>query len=107
MFAPGISRLVFARLGRQWPVVRAFFLKKSEARNSSPGIIQRDTAATEAGPPNTPKNAKKIRSGGWKPHFFNSLFFGVIMRVWRIICLSEKFGQADKILRDSVALRMP
>jgi len=66
MFAPGISRLVFARLGRQWPVVRAFFLKKSEARNSSPGIIQRDTAATEVGPPNTPKNAKKIRSSGWE-----------------------------------------
>ena len=37
MFAPGIARPVSARVGRQWPAVRIYFLKKGAARNSRPG----------------------------------------------------------------------
>src|SRR5437016_6301990 len=37
MFAPGIARPVSARVGRQWPAVRIYFLKKGAARNSRLG----------------------------------------------------------------------
>ncbi len=36
MFAPGIARPVSARVGRQWPAVRIYFLKKGAARNRRP-----------------------------------------------------------------------
>src|SRR6202035_1417847 len=36
MFAPGIAH----PSGRQWPLVRAFFLKKSEARSQEPRITR-------------------------------------------------------------------
>ena len=36
MFAPGIA----PPIGRQWPLVRAFFLKKSEVRSEEPQITR-------------------------------------------------------------------